>query len=214
MKAPGRQQQRKEETRAELIEAAAAVFVERGYHAASLQQVAKRAGFTTGAIYGHFPNKDQLFLAVFEQFALTRVAELGSTAVSPGAPFGERARAHADQWMARHKSDEGFTVVALEFAVHAIRTPPLRKALAARYAAVRLVAARMVEEDARASGVELPMPPLEFATVLRELGVGLSFAQLLDPEAVADSLYGDFVERLYRLIENGTPSLRPRDVSP
>lgn len=209
-----RLQQRKAETRVDLIAAATEVFVERGYHAASLQQVAQRAGFTTGAIYGHFRNKDELFLAVFEQFALTRVAELGSPHIAPEGTFGERARALADQWMARHTENPGFTVVALEFAVRAIRTPQLREALAGRYAAVRLAAARMLEEDARAAGVELPLPALELATVLRELGVGLSLAQLLDPEAVRGSLYGDFVEHLYRLIEDVTPAKHQGDVAP
>lgn len=212
MASSNRVQQRKNETRVDLIAAASEVFVERGYHAASLQQVAQRAGFTTGAIYGHFRNKDDLFLAVFEQFALTRVAELASTQVAPEGAFGERARALADQWMARHARNPGFTVVALEFAVHAIRTPELREALAGRYAAVRLAAARMLEDDARAADVELPLPALELATVLRELGVGLSLAQLLDPEAFRDSLYGEFVEHLYRLMENETRAKRKGDV--
>ena len=199
-----RQEQRKAETRDDLVRAAGEVFVERGFHAASLQQVARRAGFTTGAIYGHFRNKDELFLAVFEQYALVRVAELAALQVTPAGGFGARARALADQWMERHTANPEFTIVALEFAVHAIRTPQLREALAGRYAAVRLAAARMLEEDAGAAGIELPLPALDLATALRELGVGLSLAQLLDPHAVRDSLYGDFVEHFYRLIEQPT----------
>jgi AcrR family transcriptional regulator len=196
-----RQEQRKAETRAELIEAAATVFTERGYHSASLQEVAQRAGFTTGAIYGHFRNKDDLFLAVFEQFALSRVSELGEAHDAADRAFGSGARALADQWMARHEDNSAFTLVAMEFAVHAIRHPPLREALADRYAAVRLTAARMLEQDAEAAGVTLPMPALELATVLRELGVGLALAKLVDPDAVSASLYGDFVGNLYRLLQ-------------
>lgn len=208
MNSTTRIERRRIETRDDLVRAASAVFAERGFHAASLQQVAQRAGFTTGAIYGHFRSKDELFLAVFEQYALLRVAELSAIEGAPEGAFGARARAMADQWMARHTENPGFTIVVLEFAVHALRAPQLREALAGRYAAVRLAAARMLEEDARAAGVELPLPALDLATALRELGVGLSLAQLLDPGAVRESLYGDFVEHFYRLMEQPTAAAR------
>jgi AcrR family transcriptional regulator len=190
----GRQAQRKAETRAELLSAARAEFCDRGFHRASVQRIAHRAGFTTGAIYAHFANKDELFLAVYEQFALTRIGELGETRMSTEGDLGSRSRALADRWMSRHAEHPTFTIVALEFAVHAIRTPHLRDALAARHAAVRLWLAWMLDEEARAAGMQLPMAPIDIATVLRELGVGLALAQLVDPDAVSQQLYGDFVE--------------------
>jgi AcrR family transcriptional regulator len=69
--------ERREETRRELIIAAAEVFRDRGFQSASLERIARQAGFTTGAVYWHFPGgKDDLFLAVFEQYALSRVTEV------------------------------------------------------------------------------------------------------------------------------------------
>jgi len=93
-------------------------------------------------------------------------------------------------------------VVTLEFAAHALRVPRLREELATRLAAVRLAVGRMIEEDAREAGVELPMPAQQLATVLRELGVGLAIAQLVDPDAVPEELYGDFVEMFYGLVSS------------
>jgi TetR/AcrR family transcriptional repressor of uid operon len=49
-------------TRARLVEAAAAVFSERGYDGAGVQEIARRAGLTTGAIYGRFTGKAELLL--------------------------------------------------------------------------------------------------------------------------------------------------------
>jgi AcrR family transcriptional regulator len=194
-----RREERKEETRRELVTAAAAVFAERGFHAASLEQIARAAGYTTGAIYWHFGGKDELFLAAFEAYALTRVGELTEIDETASGDLPTRARAFADHWMARQAADPSFMVVALEFLVHAMRTPHLRDALAARHAAVRLAVGRMLEREARAAGVELPMPADELATVMRELGVGLALAKLSDPDAIPDRLYGDFVELFYRL---------------
>src|ERR687892_1796335 len=52
--------------RAELVVAAAAVFAEKGYDRAGVQEIARRAGFTTGAIYGRFRGKAELLLAAMD----------------------------------------------------------------------------------------------------------------------------------------------------
>ena len=49
---------------AALLEAARALVRERGYERTTLEKVAKRAGMTTGAIYGNFKNRDDLFIAL------------------------------------------------------------------------------------------------------------------------------------------------------
>ncbi|NIE62628.1 TetR family transcriptional regulator [Burkholderia sp. Ax-1719] len=53
-------------TRASLLEAAAFVFYEKGFPGATLADIAKHAGVTRGAVYGHFTNKVVLLDAVFE----------------------------------------------------------------------------------------------------------------------------------------------------
>lgn len=194
-----RREERKEETRRELVEAAVRVFAERGFQRASLEEIARDAGYTTGAIYWHFGGKDELFLAAFEAYSLTRVGELTEVDEASRGELPQRARAFADHWMARLADDPSFMVVALEFFVHSLRTPHLRDALATRHAALRLALAGLFEREAREAGAELPMPAQELATVLRELGVGLAIAKLGDPESVPDNLYGDFVERIFEL---------------
>src|SRR5436190_17765377 len=159
-----RREERREETRDELISSATKVFSASGFHAASLEQIAREAGYSTGAIYWHFGGKDELFLAAFEKYALTRVGELTEIHEQSSGPLPERHRASADHWMAR-QADPTFIVVSLEFLAHAWRKPELREALAARHAAVRLALGRMLEQDARKEGVELPMPALDIATV-------------------------------------------------
>jgi AcrR family transcriptional regulator len=53
-----------EETRASIVEAAYQVFMEGGYHGASMRDVSRRAGLTVGAIYNHFATKEELWVAV------------------------------------------------------------------------------------------------------------------------------------------------------
>jgi AcrR family transcriptional regulator len=58
--------ERGEATRAALIEAARELFTERGYAAVGTNEVVQRAGVTRGAMYHHFPDKRELFRAVYE----------------------------------------------------------------------------------------------------------------------------------------------------
>jgi TetR/AcrR family transcriptional regulator, acrAB operon repressor len=54
-------------TRSELRDAALAVFAERGYSAARLEEIAERAGVTRGALYHHYADKAELYLAVIDE---------------------------------------------------------------------------------------------------------------------------------------------------
>ena len=197
-----RREERKEETRGELIDAAAKVFARRGFHGASLDQIAAEAGYSTGAIYWHFSGKDDLFLAVYENYAETRAREWAKVRTDTKGTAAQVARAYADQWMSRLRRDPDFMVLTLEFVVHVWRNPALRERFGLRAAYGRHVLAEIIEEDTRRRGLELPMPAEDLATILRELGSGLGLAKLADPDAFRDDVFGDFVESFFRLLED------------
>jgi AcrR family transcriptional regulator len=190
-----RREERREETRAELIAAATQAFASRGIYGASLEQIAADAGYSTGAIYWHFKSKEDLFLAVFEDYARTRVGELTEI-----YERGDPPRTSADQWMARSAADPSSLVLAMEFTVYAWRNPALLAQLADRMAAVRLAVGRFLEQQGALDGIELPLSAQGIGTVLRELGVGLAFAKLIDHDAFPDELFGDFVELFFELL--------------
>lgn len=65
-------QERAIRTRRTILEAAAAVFDERGYTSATIGEILDRAGVTKGALYFHFGSKEELAIGVFEeQLAIT-----------------------------------------------------------------------------------------------------------------------------------------------
>ncbi len=207
-----RREERKQETRNELVAAAAKVFAHRGFHGASIEQIAQEAGYSTGAVYWHFKGKDDLFLAVYEAQAAARVRDIEAFQERAEGDLPRGARAYADQFMARLRREPEFMILTIEFLVHAWRNPPLREAFGHRIAWGRLAAARILEEETRRTGYELPMPAQDLATVLRELGVGLGLAKLADPDAIPDRLFGDFVERLFELQRATQPD--PEQASP
>ena len=65
-----------DDTRARLVDAAAAVFSERGYDGAGVQEIARRAGLTTGAIYGRYSGKAELLREAIESRSTDELDEL------------------------------------------------------------------------------------------------------------------------------------------
>ena len=76
-----------ESTRHALVDSAVELFTRRGYAAASLDEVAKRARVTKGALYHHFSGKQALFEAAFDAVESTVMTELAEIVVGPGDPW-------------------------------------------------------------------------------------------------------------------------------
>lgn len=70
-------------TRARLLQATTEVFREKGWGGTRVQEIARRAGFTTGAIYANFANKEALLT---EALLLAAMAELDAATTAPADP--------------------------------------------------------------------------------------------------------------------------------
>jgi hypothetical protein len=116
-----------------LLATAREQFLREGYLATSLDKVADAAGFSKGAVYSNFRNKDQLCLAVLDEIRAERAAEV--TELVSVATTEERLR-RFESWAERVIGDPQWTTLELEFAVAARRNPELRAQLAERLAAV------------------------------------------------------------------------------
>jgi AcrR family transcriptional regulator len=86
-----RWRRRKEARPAEIVAAALAVFAERGFAAARLDDIAARAGVSKAALYLYFPTKEDLFRAVVTQAAAPNLALVAAAAASHEGPFAELA---------------------------------------------------------------------------------------------------------------------------
>src|SRR5437763_6344829 len=95
---PSLRDQQKAMTRQRLLEAAEAVFARRGFHGASVDEIAREAGATTGALYANFAGKEDLFLELLDHTMAQDVRGYAE-ASGAGATFEEAARAGADRWM-------------------------------------------------------------------------------------------------------------------
>src|SRR6185437_214212 len=91
--APDRLPRRREEARAlfrnAILDAAEAVFAERGFHGARIQDIAERARIAVGTVYNHFAHKDEVLAALLEERGEAMHAEFMSAADDP-QPFPAR----------------------------------------------------------------------------------------------------------------------------
>ncbi|GGC59994.1 TetR/AcrR family transcriptional regulator [Chelatococcus reniformis] len=85
---PRPNRERSDATRAALVAAARALFVEKGYAGTSTPEIVAAAGVTRGALYHHFEDKRALFRAVANQEAIA-VADAIETAAAADSPAGD-----------------------------------------------------------------------------------------------------------------------------
>jgi AcrR family transcriptional regulator len=188
-------------TRRRLLDGAEAVFARSGFHGASVEEIAREAGATTGALYSNFTSKEDLFLALFEERIATDVGDY-SQIVAQGATIEEQARGAADRWMAILRERPAYFPLLIEFWAYAIREPTLRERLAGGFAALRLASARLVGEAAQRQGYPPNAQVGDFVgTLVYALGNGLALEKLVNPDAVPDSLYGDMLALIFQALE-------------
>jgi AcrR family transcriptional regulator len=170
------------QTRAQLVTTAKRLFFEDGYHPTSLEKVADAAGYSKGAVYSNFRNKDELCTAVLDEIRAERLGEVLEIIARPDTP--SRIEALRD-WAEKVIGDPGWTSLEVEFAVHARRNEQLRTDLAASLANILQILTAGVES---ADNPDLKMPGLQTATVMLALGVGLGLLRSIDPDVPVNGL--------------------------
>ena len=180
--------ERREQTRQELVAAAEACFVSRGFHASSVEEVAERAGYTKGAVYSNFASKEDLFFAVYE-----RRVEQVLTEVVPGLRQLGAERAFdelAAGALQRRDRDDGWRAVFFELWAHVLRHPELRERFAAIHARFLEPMADGVRQLADDRGLTLPsdVTASQVAVAWNAMEVGLNLERLTQPQTVDRAL--------------------------
>jgi AcrR family transcriptional regulator len=192
------------QTREDLLAAAARVFRRRGYEGASITEIADEAGYSHGAVYSNFDGKEDLFLALYEQWVAERVAEIDATWSQRGGALADRARAAADEWMARLTTEPWPFLLRLELAVRAAHDAELKRKLATRVGAVPLAIHRLIDSIETQEPGGLALAPDEAALAFQALSLGLALEALSNPAAVRPGLGGELATLLAAALQ--TPS--------
>jgi len=190
-KVPTRRE-RQEQTRELLLDAAAMVFARRGYHEASVEEIASEAGFSTGAVYSNFSGKEELFLALADREVEKQVAEIHAVAESVEAG-GEAAAEAGRQFQELLKRDRDWPLLFYEFWSFGVRNARIQGEFAKRRQAVQDALAKTLDRLAAQLGFELRFPAPMLATAISATLNGLAFERAADPGAISDEVLGEFV---------------------
>jgi AcrR family transcriptional regulator len=131
----GRVTRRRAHTRANLLDAAFAVFAAKGFGRVSIEEVCEAAGYSRGAFYSNFDSLDELFFALYEQRA-DLIAEQVADALASDGP-GLDVPAAVDRVTEVLLLDRDWLLVKTDFLVHAARDPGVARTLLEHRARLR-----------------------------------------------------------------------------
>jgi AcrR family transcriptional regulator len=184
--------ERQEQTREQLLTAASIVFARRGYHDASLEEIAAEAGFSTGAVYSNFAGKQELFLALADREVAERIAELDALADSIEAG-GDAAAETGQRFRQLLEHDREWPLLFYEFWSFGVRNARIQDEFAVRRQAVQDALARTLERIAAQLGFQLRFPAPVLAKAVGAALNGLAFERAADPGAIPDEVFAEFV---------------------
>jgi len=139
-----------------IVDAAEAVFAERGFHGARIQDIALRARIAVGTVYNHFEHKDEVLAALLEERSEELLAQL---APAPGDPraFAARLTTRVGRMLGYVQEHRAFFAIASEHGLFAGVAAPGARASSRRLRRVekfRAVFRELVEEGISAGEVE------------------------------------------------------------
>jgi AcrR family transcriptional regulator len=187
-------------TRELVLDSASVIFRRDGFHQASIDEIAEEAGFSRGAVYSSFANKEEFFLALHDREALRRV-QLIAERILEDQTLEAAARTAGRTFYERNLADPGWSLLMAEFTVHAARNPDVARRFreqdrALREASTQLIAALCERECLQCGRRDAE----EVVTAMLAVGCGLTLEQQIAPEEVnvemIEDLYAAIVKRI------------------
>lgn len=198
-------QERQAQTRKALLDAAAKVFVERGLHGSTVEEISAAAGFTRGAFYSNFESKEQLFIELLQDRVYSRYRAMSERALAD-VDRGPTPRQTGELLAAiqAHPDNEWLFRLWLECLAQASRDERMRELAATFWRGNRALIAELV----RRGWPEHAQRAKSIASALIALDIGLSIQHFVDPDDVALDEYPELYELLFEPLRQGAG--RPR----
>ena len=200
--------ERQERTRGQLLDAAARVFVKRGFQGSTVEEISAEAGYTRGAFYSNFASKEELFVELLHERVYTTYTEMYEKALSDPEGVitlretgerlaGTQARTE-DRWLFR---------LWFECLAQASRDRKLRRLAATfwrgnRARGAELIARHMPHHAERAKSI---------STALIALDIGLAIQHFVDPDDVPLDVYPELYVLLFGPLTRGATKATPAE---
>jgi AcrR family transcriptional regulator len=191
-------EQSKDQTRERLLDAAQAIFMKKGFVAASVEDIAAAAGYTRGAFYSNFRSKSELFLELLRRDHETMQA--GLQAIFASAASREEMEARVlSYYSSLHRENKCF-LLWVEAKLLAVRDGRFRLRFNAFMQQKLEQLSAYIREFSARVGTPMLMEPERLAIGLMGLCDGVQFFYTVDPQNVptemAEAVLAGFFSRV------------------
>jgi AcrR family transcriptional regulator len=186
--------ERKQQTRHALLDAAARVFVRRGFQGSSVEDISAEAGYTRGAFYSNFSSREELFVELLHERVYTRYTAMYEEGLQD--PKRTRTLRETGEMLAAMQArseDRWLFRMWLECLAQAGRDDELRELAATfwrdnRARGKKLIETAMPHQADRAKAI---------STAMIALDIGLAIQHFVDPDEVPLDLYPELYVLLF-----------------
>ena len=204
---------RREATRTRILDAARIVFAEKGVIGATIEDICEQAGFTRGAVYSNFADKDDVLRAVIErehQALLDHIVgsiELVEAEIASAGSLEAAVSSLVNRIVRTIPLDRQVTLIATELEIMAVRRPDVAGSfLAVNNAFRERLAAFHVAALARV-GREPVVDPLDIIDAVKAIGERSVRRALIegpdaDPDSLSEAVLPNVLLSLSRPIED------------
>jgi AcrR family transcriptional regulator len=191
-------QQRSEETRAQIMQAAQKLFAQNGYDATGVAEICAAAGVSKGAFYHHFPTKQALFLELLKTWLSGLDAQLNALAEGPhNVPQALINMAGMMQNVFQVANEQ--LPMFLEFWTQSSRDPVVWQTTIAPYRRYQIFFTTLVQSGVDEGSIKA-LDPEAAARLILAMAVGLLFQSLLDPQGAN---WENMTKQSMQLLMNG-----------
>ncbi len=169
------------ETRARLLDAAAEVFVARGIALASVEEIAETAGFSRGAFYSNFTDKDELVMALLSRMTDENIDEIESLLDRHPDPNDYIRATQELHRSPQRRRGTHHPVLSVELVLYALRNPLAQPLLHDRLQRTEQVVWRVVQHAADQLGLAAANNRQAIAAMITAMDDGFSLHALIDP---------------------------------
>lgn len=169
-------------------------MAERGFGGVSVDEIAERAGYSRGAFYANFPNKEAALVAVLREHMENEIAEI--TAILDAPPGSPAVVERLEAWMRASHTDADWALLSAEMQLHALRSAVFGEQYAALQRDHRRALGKILSLLFAHAGRALPADATSLAATIKALAQGLALQNALHTgdEAAVDSM------RMIRLV--------------
>jgi len=175
--------QLRKERRRQILDAARRVFAEKGFSATRVSDIASKAGVSQGTIYWYFKSKEELFMAVFEEWVSELVPTYVEFAAAPGT-VEEKVRYYLKSAAEVLADSEDLLPVHIEFSLQAFRDDSIRERFKELFAEIRSSLMAIVREGVESGTFRDDLNAAHLASLVIAAYDGLALQWAADPEAV------------------------------